>query len=183
MNITTGVPGSVIGMDTPRIPAFVNPLRSEPAERFSRTIDQIPAAASGGGGGGSADWPLKLVRVDSTHLKVLFGQVNGITPSAGWAGGGDDVGVSVDISGYANGTYNIYLALTVDGTTGVMSAATVVASTSAVPANTGTAAYMLIGQSVITSAVVVSVTPSLGWSQSFVACTGGDPTTYHWFAS
>lgn len=169
----------------PRIVSLINPLRSEPGERFNRSIDKIPTSLAGGGGGAGTTPPLWLLKADSTHLKVTFGQVNGITPSAGWGGGGDDVGVSVDISGYADGTYNIYMNTTL-GANGVPTAVQVDANTSAVPANSTYAAYRLIGQAVIASGAVVSVAPSMAWSQEFVTCgrNSADPATtpgtYFW---
>lgn len=167
-------------------PGFVNPMPAMPAEQFGRSIDRQPLQAQGGDGGGSGSGvtpPLWLTSPDSTHLKIQFGQVSGFTPSGGWAGGGDDVGVSVDISGYSDGTYNIYLDATVDASTGAVSAVTVTANTSAVPSDTSTNSYRLVGQAVITSGAVISIAQSLAWSQTFVACTPGDPTTYFWLVA
>lgn len=163
-----------------RGPGFINPMPSMPAEQFGRSIDKLPESGPGGGGGGGVTPPLWLTAPDTTHLKVSFGQVNGITPSGGWAGGGNDVGVSVLVSGYSNGTYNIYLDATVSATTGAPSAVRVTANTSAVPADSSTHSYRLIGQAVIASSAVTSVVTSLAWSQDFSACTPGDPDTYHW---
>lgn len=164
-------------------PGFVNPMPSMPAEQFGRSIDKLPESGPSGGGSGGVTPPLWLTSPDSTHLKISFGQTSGITPSGGWAGGGNDVGVSVDVSGYSNGTYNIYIDLTVDASTGVVTASTVTATTSAVPADSSTHSYRLDGQAVIVSGAVTSVVTSLAWSQTFVACTPGDSTTYFWLVA
>jgi hypothetical protein len=165
--------------------AKINPKRAMPAIQYDRSIDPPNTGSPGGGAGGSFTPPLWLTTPDATHLQVTFGQVSGITPSGGWAGGGNDVGVPVLISGYADGTYNIYLDATLPAN-GVPSAVQVTASTAAVPSNTSTHAYMLIGQAVIASGAVVSITPSLAWSQTFVTCgrdpsnPGTTPGTYFW---
>lgn len=162
------------------------PSWTMPAEQYGRSKDVFPQP-SGSGGAAPAAFvpPLWLTSPDTTHLKVQFGTVNGITPSGGWAGGGDDVGVSVDISGYSNGTYNIYMNATLPAS-GVPSAVQVDASTSAVPSDTSTAAYRLIGTAGISSGAVTTVSPAMAWSQEFVTCgrDSADPTTtpgtYFW---
>jgi hypothetical protein len=164
--------------------------RAAAREAYNPDLEQLWAAirrlqSGSGGGGGGVTPPFWLTAPDTTHLKVQFGQVNGITPSGGWAGGGNDVGVSVDASGWTDGTYNIYLDATL-GSDGIPTAVTITKSTSAVPSNTSTHAYMLIGTAVLASGVVGTVSPSLAWSQTFVACgrDSADPTTtpgtYYW---
>ena len=163
---------------------FINPMASMPAEQFGRSID--PPMADGGPGGGAPFLPpLWLIAADGTHLKVMFGQVNLITPSGGWAGGGNDVGVNVDISGYSDGTYNVYLNATL-GADGVPTAVEVDANTSAVPANSTYQSCNLIGIAEIAGGAIVSVTTNLAWAQTFVTC-GRDatdpattPGTYFW---
>lgn len=165
-----------------RAPTF--PYPSMPSYQFDRSVDADPPSGSGGGVGGTIP-PLWLTRKDSTHLSITFGQVNGITPSGGWAGGGDDVGVDVDVSGYSNGTYNIYVHCTL-GSDGIPTAVEVLANTSAVPPNTSSDSYRLNGRATIASGVITVVNPSMAWSQEFVTC-GRDPSdpsttpgTYFW---
>jgi len=157
---------------------FINPKRPMPATYFDRSVDALQPALGGGGGGGGTVPPLWLQATDTTHLKVQFGQVNGITPSGGWAGGGDDVGVAVDVSGYADGTYNIYMHCTL-AASGIPSAVEVLSSTSAVPADDSSNSYRLIGTAVVASGVLGTVNPSMAWSQEFVTCgrDPADPTT------
>lgn len=136
---------------------------------------------TGGGGGSAITPPMWLSEVDSTHVTVSYATVNGIVPSGGWAGGGDDVGVSVDISGYSSNTWKVYLAATVGATTGVLTAVQVDTTTGSISSDTSTASYRLIGTvAVSTSGTVTAVAPALAWSQEFVACTAGDPASYHW---
>ncbi len=62
-------------MDSPRPSAewpLLNPMRSMPAVQFDRSIDP-GMQPQGGGGGSGGDWPLKLVQVDSTNVKVTDG--------------------------------------------------------------------------------------------------------------
>lgn len=162
----------------------INPMASMPAEQYDRSIDP-PSTPTGSGGGAPFMPPLWLYAQDSTHLQVKFGQVNGITPSGGWAGGGNDVGVNVDISGYAYGTYNVYVHCTL-AATGLPSAVEVLANTSAVPADDSNNSYRLIGTAVVASGVAGTISPSMAWSQEFVTCgrDSADPTTtpgtYFW---
>jgi hypothetical protein len=167
----------------PPPPPQVAAATQEDDYNFRRQRQQMATAPLSGGAGITP--PLWLTAPDDTHLKVQFGQVNGITPSAGWAGGGDDVGVSVDASGWSDGTYNIYADATL-GSDGVPTAVKVTKSTSAVPSNSSTHAYRLIGTAVLASGVVGAVSPSMAWSQEFVTCgrDAADPTTtpgtYFW---
>lgn len=158
------------------------PRRYVPYEQLGRSIDQFPPASGAGGGNVTYNFtpPLWLYKVSTTTLAITFGQVSGITPSGGWAGGGNDVGVAVNIASYTAATYNIYFDASVGATTGAVTACTVTATSAAVPASTSTHAYLLCGQAGISGGVVNTVSPSNAWSQNFVACTAGDPNTYHW---
>lgn len=158
-------------------PRIINPLTSEAAERFGRTIDRIPPAGGGGGGGGVTP-PLWLEGVDDTNVIVSAGTVNGVSAT----------NTATNISISSDATWNIYMALTLPSS-GIPSAAVVTASTSAIPADTDAAAYRRIGTVVRASGVITSVTPVMAWSQEFVACgrDTADPTTtpgtYYWVVS
>lgn len=156
-------------------PEIINPLRSEAAERFSRTIDRIPAQNPGGGGAPFLP-PMWLRRYSSTEVFVTDATVNGITPT--------DIATAIDISG-TDATWNIYLHATL-GADGIPTAVEVVASTSAIPSDTSGNAYLRIGSAVVASGVITSVSPTLAWSQTFITCgrDPADPTTtpgtYFW---
>lgn len=153
-------------------PGFVNPMASMPAEQFGRSIDKLPDVSSpGGGGGGGVTPPLWLYAVDTENVKVTFGQVSGFTPTG--------VATNIDVSG-TDGTWNIYMDATVDAATGAVTAADVSSNTSTVPSDSSTHSYRLIGTVIVSSSLIVTVNPSMAWSQTFVACTPGDSTTYYW---
>src|SRR5260221_690748 len=136
---------------------FSGPSWTMPAEQYGRSIDRFPNESQGASAPATATIPpLWLTSPNATHLKISFGQVNGITPSGGWAGGGDDVGVLVDISGYSAGTYNIYVDATLPAN-GVPTAVTITSSTSAVSAHNRTHAYRLNGQAVVAAGAVPSI--------------------------
>ena len=156
-------------------PRIINPLTSEAAERFGRTIDRIPASLGGGGGGGFIP-PMWLRRYSSTEVIVTDATVNGLTPT--------DIATAIDISASST-TWNIYLHATL-AASGIPSAVEVVASTSAIPSDGDNDAYIQIGTAVVSGGEVASVSPTLAWSQTFVAC-GRDPAdpattpgTYYW---
>lgn len=156
-------------------PRTINPLTSEPAERMGRTIDRIPASL-GTGGGAPFRPPLWLIRYSTTEVFVTAATVNGLTPT--------NIATAIDISASST-TWNIYLDATL-GSDGIPTAVTVTASTSAIPADTSTHAYIAIGTAVVTAGEIESVSPTLAWSQTFVAC-GRDmdadpvvPGTYYW---
>jgi len=159
-------------MNPPRI---INPLTSEPAERFGRTIDRIPASR-GGGGGAPFRPPLWLIRYSTTEVFVTAATVNGLTPT--------NIATAIDISASST-TWNVYLHATL-GADGIPTAVEVVASTSAMPADGDDDAYIMIGTAVVTAGEVESVSPTLAWSQTFVTCgrnTDADPVvpgTYFW---
>ncbi len=157
--------------EIPPVPEIINPMRSEPAERFSRTIDRIPQAAPAGGGGGSfdGDWPFKLVAVDTENVKVLLGTVNGATPTG--------VETPIDVSG-SDGTWAVYMHVSISGTTAdspeVLSDASGV-----VPSDSATDSYRLIGEVDVAASVITAVRPSMAWSQNVVVCTADSPP-YSW---
>lgn len=159
-------------MNPPRI---INPLTSEPAERMSRTIDRVPTSL-GTGGGAPFRPPLWLIRYSTTEVFVTAATVNGLTPT--------NIATAIDISASST-TWNIYLDATL-GSDGIPTAVTVTASTSAIPADTSTHAYIAIGTAVVTAGEITSVSPTLAWSQTFVTCgrDSADPTTtpgtYFW---
>ena len=156
-------------------PPIINPLTSEAAERFGRTIDRIPASLGGGGGGGFIP-PMWLRRYSSTEVYVTAATVNGLTPT--------NIATAIDISASST-TWNVYLDATL-GSDGIPTAVTVTASTSAIPADTSTHAYIAIGTAVVAAGEITSVSPTLAWSQTFVTCgrDSADPTTtpgtYFW---
>lgn len=155
----------------PKIVKSINPLSSEPGERFGRSIDRIPPSGGGSAGGGSfdGDWPLKLVRVDTENVKVLLGTVSGGVPT--------DVETPLDVSG-SDGTWAIYMHVSISGTT---ASGPEVLSNSAgtVPTDTATDSYRLIGQVDVASSVITAVRPSMAWSQNVSICTADTPP-YYW---
>lgn len=149
-----------------------NILKPVPTDQFDRGIDNLKTSPYGGGGGTTTgDWPLKLAAASTTQVIVSLGTVNGFVPT--------NVATNITVSG-TNGTWNTYLDATVDATTGAVSAVTITSNTSAVPADTSTHSYRLIGQTVVAAAVISSVSPALAWSQEFIACTPGTSSSYHW---
>jgi hypothetical protein len=145
------------------------------SEGFDRSIDELRSDPAGGGGA-VGDWPFKLVAVDTTNVKVLFGTVNGITPTG--------VNTNIDIS--VDATWTIYLHATL-GADGIPTAVEVLsAADTPVPSDDWDDAYILIGEADVSSSVITAVRPSLAWSQTFVACgrDPDDPTTtpgtYYW---
>lgn len=163
----------------------LNPMRSEPATRFDRSVDINPPGGGPGGGGGGfdGDWPLKLVKVDDENVKVTLGTINGIIPT--------DINTPIDVSG-TDGTWTFFLHATL-GADGIPTAVAVendgaaVGPGSGVPTDNSDNAYLLIGLVDVASSVIDGdAQPSLAWSQTFVAC-GRDPDdpattpgTYYW---
>lgn len=142
--------------------------------KFSPTTDQL--ASDWTAASGNFTPPLWLLKVDAGHVIVVFGQVNGITPTS--------VATNITVSG-TNGTWSIYLDATINAA-GTPTAVAVSAGTAGVPANTSTHAYRLIGEADVAAGVITAVRPNLAWAQEFVAC-GRDPAdpattpgTYHW---
>jgi hypothetical protein len=156
-------------------PGFVNPMASVPAEQFGRSIDRFPPAPPGGGGGGGFDgeWPLKLVAVNTENVKVVFGTVNGFTPT--------DVETNIDVSG-SDGTWAIYMQATISATS-VTGAAVGSDSGGSVPSDDATNSYRLIGEVDVVSSVITAVRPAMAWSQEVVVCTAEDPSSFHWVAA
>jgi hypothetical protein len=161
------------------IDQIINPFRSEPAERFGRTIDRIPAQQPSAGGGGSTtgDWPLKLTQVDTENVKALLGTISGFVPT--------DVNTDIDMSGEDDGEYYFYYHVTIDAD-GAVTAAALEYDSGGVPADSAYESYRLAGLVEVASAEVTSVTNSFGWSQSFSTCNRDpeDPETtpgqYYW---
>lgn len=155
----------------PSVPPLINPLTSEPSERFGRSIDKIPPSppGSGGGGGTAGDWPLKLVQVDDSNVKVLLGTVAGFTPT--------DIETPIDVSG-TDATWAIVMHATISGTT-VTAVEVISEKTGSVPTDDATNSYRLIGQADVVSGVITAVRPSMAWSMNVVICTAGTPP-YAW---
>lgn len=165
-NISLGIPGPVIGTGSPRIPPMINPLRSEAAERFIRSQDALPLPGSGGGGGGgSTQWPLQLVKVDASNVKVLLGTVNGGTPTG--------INANIDVSG-TDGTWVIYMHVSISGTT-ASSPEVLSATAGPVPSDSSTDSYRLIGEVDVASGAITAVRPSIAWSQNVTVCTADTP--------
>jgi len=151
----------------------INPMPPVPGEQFGRTIDQLPQAQPSGGGGFSGDWPLKLVAVDTENVKVVFGTVNGFTPTT--------INTNIDVSG-TDATWAIYMRATLSGTS-VTGAAVGSDNTGTVPTDDATNSYRLIGEVDVASSVITAVRPAMAWSQEVVVCTADDPSSYHWVVS
>lgn len=165
-------------MDSPLSRSPLGPVYSTgpdtymPAEQYMRSIDTYPKQAEGGAGLTNINFipPLWLSQVNSTNVIVSNATVSGFTPT----------NIAANISISSDATWNIYLDATVSATTGAVSAVTITASTSAIPSDTSTHAYLRIGTVVRASGSITSVSPTLAWSQTFVACTPGDTATYYW---
>jgi len=166
-------------MDSPLSRSPLGPVYSTgpdtyvPAEQYMRSIDTYPHNSGGDGGGGAPvnfTPPMWLSQVNSTNVIVSNATVSGFTPT----------NIAANISISSDATWNIYLDATVSATTGAVSAVTITASTSAIPSDTSTHAYLRIGTVVRASGSITSVSPTLAWSQTFVACTPGDTATYYW---
>lgn len=148
-----------------------------PTDQFDRGIDELKTNPSGGGGRAFTP-PLWLSQVNTTNVIVSAGTVNAVSAT----------NTATNISISSDATWNIYMSLTLPSS-GIPSAAAVVASTSAIPSDTSTAAYRRIGTVVRASGAITSVTPTMAWSQEFVACgrDTADPTTtpgtYYWVVS
>jgi len=153
-------------------PGIVNPMPSMPAEQFGRSLDVVGDDSGGGGGGGTittADWPLKLVAVDTENVKVLLGTVNGGTPT--------DINTNIDVSGSST-TWAIYMHVSISGTT-ASSPEVLSNSAGTVPSDTTTDSYRLIGEVDVSGSVITEVRPSMAWSQAVVVCTADTPP-YVW---
>lgn len=134
------------------------------SERFDRDIDAIDSPP-GPGGGGSTQWPLQLVKVDASNVKVLLGTVNGGTPTG--------INTNIDVSG-TDGTWVIYMHVSISGTTA--SGPEVLSATSGpVPSDSSTDSYRLIGEVDVSSGAITAVRPSMAWSQNVTVCTADIP--------
>lgn len=169
-NISMGRVGPVVGTGSPRVPAIINPLRSEAAERFIRSQDSLPLGGAPGGGGGSTQWPLQLVKVDASNVKVLLGTVQGFTPTG--------IATNIDVHG-TNGTWTIYMHATLSGATVTAVEVLTDSSGGPVPADDATNSYRLIGQVDVASGAITAVRPSMAWSMAVTICTSGTPP-YSW---
>ena len=147
----------------------INPQRGTPYNYFDRSIDKNPPGGGPGGGGFDGDWPLKLVRVDDSNVKVLLGTVAGATPT--------DVETPIDVSG-VDGTWAIYMHVSISGTT-ASSPEVLSSSAGTVPSDTSTDSYRLIGEVDVASGVITAVRPSMAWSQNVSICTADSPP-YYW---
>lgn len=143
------------------------------SEGFDRSVDTIQSPLSGGGGSGFIPplWLIASVPNPTTKVNVKYGTVNGVVPT--------NVATDITVSG-TNGTWYIFLDATVSATTGAVSSVTVSSNTTGVTADSSTHAYLLIGIASVAASVITSISPALAWSQTFVACTPGTTTSYHW---
>jgi hypothetical protein len=158
-------------LDDTRIPS-INPQRAPAYNYFDRSVDTTPGNVGGGGGTNtSGDWPLKLVAVDTENVKVLLGTISGTYPT--------DVATNIDVSG-TDGTWYFFMHATLSGTS--------VTAVSVESDLTGgmdssdddaTNSYRPIGQVVVASSVITSVSPAMNWSQTVVVCTADTPP-YQW---
>jgi hypothetical protein len=139
-----------------------------PAVYYDRSVDS-ETPRQGGGGGTTGDWPLKLVQVDDTKVKVLLGTVSGATPAG--------INTNIDVSG-VNGTWAIYMHVSISGTT-ASSPEVLSSSAGTVPSDTATDSYRLIGEVDVASSVITAVRPSMAWSQNVSVCTADSPP-YYW---
>ncbi len=151
----------------------LNPMRSEPATRFDRSVDiNPPGGGPGGGGNFDGDWPLKLVAVDTENVKVLLGTVSGFYPT--------DVNTNIDVSG-TDGTWYFYMHVTISGTT-ASSPEVLSDTTGGMDAgdDDATNSYRPIGQVDVASGIIVGAPrPAMAWSQNIAICTAGTPP-YNW---
>lgn len=148
------------------------PLPAMPRSQYDRSVDDNGMRAPGSGGFTPPMW---LKKASTTEVLVTSATVNGIIPT--------DINTPLTVTGTA--TWNIYLHATL-GSDGIPTAVEVVASSSAVPADDDSNAYLLIGQAAVTSGVITAINPMLAWSQTFVTCgrnMDADPVvpgTYFW---
>lgn len=147
-------------------------MTSEPAERFGRTIDRIPAQQPSAGGGGSTagGWPLKLVAVDTANVKVMLGTISGFVPT--------NVDTDIDVSG-TDGTWTFYLYATISGKTVTGVSLVSDPTGGVVPTDDGNNSYRLVGYVTVASSLIVTVKDSFAWSQSVVTCTA-DTAPHVW---
>lgn len=142
----------------------------KPPDRLAEILERlVKLEEEGGGGGTTGDWPLKLVRVDDSNVKVLLGTVAGFTPT--------DIETPIDVSG-TDATWAIVMHATISGTT-VTAVEVISEKTGSVPADDATNSYRLIGQADVVSGVITAVRPSMAWSMNVVICTSGTPP-YAW---
>lgn len=150
-------------------------MPSMPMEQFNRSIDPPGSQDAGGGGGGTTgDWPLKLVKVDDSNVKVLLGTVSGFTPT--------NIATNIDVSG-TDGTWTFYMHATTSGTAvtavEVANDGAATGPGSGVPPDDGNNSYRLIGTVVVASGVITDVSPAMAWSQTVITCTA-DSTPHDW---
>lgn len=146
-----------------RVPSFINPMRSMPAENFGRSFNKLPPNEPGGGGGGTLQFPFQIVLGAGTAtFTVRYGTIEDTAPT--------DVGTPLPWTDDA--TTTIWIDSTLDSD-GLITAATIDSGTSGIPADTFSHAYKLVGE-VVADSGVATVNQSLMFSQSFQAC-GRDP--------
>lgn len=159
---------------------LLNGMRSMPAVFFDRSIDRIPDVTGSGGGGGTPFIPpLWLSKVDDSNVIVSAGTVGGLVPTG--------VATNLDVSG-TDGTWNIFITAGLNAA-GDVTGASINGNTTTVPADDSSTAYYLIGNVVVASSIITSVSPTLAWSQEFAACgrdpadPGTTPGTYYFFVA
>lgn len=144
--------------------------------RLEQLEDTVSDLSGGGGGGGGTITPaFELSIIDADNIQVRAGAVANVVATG--------TATNIDING-SDGTKKIFLDCTID-TDGLVTAVAVDWDDTAVPSDTSTHAYLLIGEAVVASAVVTSVTTLRPFSKDFIAC-GRDtadstttPGTYH----
>lgn len=141
-----------------------------PAQQFDRSTDSLMGRiTSTGGGDTTGDWPLKLVKVDTTNVKVRLGTVSGFTPTG--------IETNIDVSG-SDGTWAIIMEATISGTS-VTAVTLATDSSNTVPSDTSTHSYRKVGEVDVASSIITAVRPSMAWSQNVAICTADTPP-YNW---
>ncbi len=157
-----GTPGNIVNPS-------VNPMPWVPGEQYMRTIDPPLGSGSTAAAVFDGNWPLKLVKVDDSNVKVLLGTVNGGTPTT--------INTNIDVSG-SDGTWAIYMHVSISGTT-ASGPEVLTDSGGTVPSDSSTDSYRLIGEVDVAASIITAVRPSMAWSQNIAVCTADTPP-YAW---
>lgn len=136
----------------PRPAGAYDELQTAALLSLDARLRQLEASASGmdlllqdsGGGGGLVNHPFKILKVDATHVRVLYGSVNG--KAATNSGSGSSLTISAQAEVWVKVTWNT-------STNAVTAAA--VESGAAVPNNTESVSYYGLGTVYVESGAVL----------------------------